>query len=157
MVNKTRTTEEISQDLLGWIEGFIKHKDLMLRKIVGLEKTANTLQVNYKDKEQLFIIAPVVDDLTKLLVPYETTKSIGIVLLNTKENLQAVLQHWNALKERRFLSLYFVNPFAEHDKQWIIFPYTHSRIGDDASLTLGLNTMFEQVGEVDMQRFKSTR
>lgn len=156
--NKTITAEEIWQELLTWIEGFIKHKDLMLRKIVAVEKTANTLRVSYKDKEQLFIIIPFIEDLTTLLAPYETTKattSIAIVLLNTKNNLEVALQHWSYVKEWRFLSFYFVNPFSEHDKQWIIFPYTHSRIGDDGSLALGLQTMFDQVGEVDMQRFNT--
>ena len=45
----------------------------------------------------------------------------------------------------KYLVVYFVNPFSKIEKKWIIYPSTHNRISDEASLKPGLRAMFDTV------------
>lgn len=68
-----------------------------------------------------------------------------LVCFNTQENFDVVLKNWKNLVELKNFNIYFVNPFSKTDKIWIVFPSTHNLVADEASLELGLRTMFEQV------------
>ena len=69
-------------------------------------------------------------------------------MLNSKENLDFLMNKWNKLIKFDKLTIFFVNPFSELEKKWFISPYVHNKICDKDSLKLGLKTMFETVESI---------
>jgi hypothetical protein len=63
------------------------------------------------------------------------------------------LKNWSKLITIPKLSVYFVNPFSETDKRWIIFPYTHHQISEQESLSNGLRSLFESVDPIDEKTY----
>jgi len=72
-------------------------------------------------------------------------KHFGLIVFNTKENFDIIIENWDKLIKFNFLTIYFVNPFSSLDKKWIINPSVHHKICDESSLKLGLKSMFESV------------
>ena len=140
--------------LVQWTISFIKHKDIISKKIEHIEngKDGFDLHVKYKDREQYFIIAPKIVDIDSIVQKISNDSYVSIVILNSKENFDAVLKNWNKLVSFRFLSIIFVNPFSEMDKKWIIFPYTHHKICDEKSLENGLKSMFSMVEPIEEEQ-----
>ena len=148
MDNKSRSF------LIDWIISFVKNKDIISKKIEKIENGKNNfdLYVKYRDKEQYFIIAPIIKDIDSIIQKLSNNAYFSIVALNSKENLDIVLKNWNKLINFKFLSIIFVNPFSEIDKKWIIFPQTHNKISDESSLEAGLKSMFEMVEPIGEQQ-----
>ena len=147
--------EKESHDfLVKWTIDFIKNKDIIARKIENIEngKDGFDLYVKYRDREQYFIIVPVISSLDSILQRINGNFYFSIVTLNSKENFQNILNGWNKLVQFKFLNIIFVNPFSEIDKKWIIFPYTHNMISD-GSLKNGLKSLFEMVEPIEEQQF----
>ena len=133
--------------LTEWLVRYLKNKDLLLRSIVSIErdKEGADVFVEFKDKKQHFIVCPFIRDLRTLIQGLDQEKHITWVVFNTAENFRGLLDGWKELAEFRHFSMYFVNPFSTMDKRWIIFPYTHERISDKASLETGLKALFDSV------------
>jgi len=142
--------------LIEWIKLYIKNKDVMLKNLKSIEVVRNEVRVKYKDKEHLFIIEPFIGELDFFIdiLRGMSDSGISLVVLNSKENLKKIIEKWNILKEFKLANIFFVNPFSKTDKRWIIYPYTHSRISEEESLELGLNTMFETVEPVTEESVK---
>ena len=79
----------------------------------------------------------------------------GLVILNSKENLNVIIGNWKRLIEFKNLCVYFVNPFSQLDKKWLVFPCTHNRICDENSLETGLKAMFEMVESITEEDAKA--
>lgn len=133
--------------LADWTKRYIENKDIVLQKIVSIEKTENGLFVKFKDKEQTFVSVPFVKDVKDVLEKLKKIENYKtLVVLNSLANLKAVINNWNDFVSlgNKF-NIYFINPFSKTERIWILSPYTHNFIADVDSLELGLKTMSENV------------
>ncbi|HLC97053.1 MAG TPA: hypothetical protein VJH97_07080 [Candidatus Nanoarchaeia archaeon] len=129
-----------------WIIQLIRNRDVVARKLVAIEDDPSfDLKVIYKDKEQYICVKPLLADMEMILSKMSPDKHYAIVTANTLGNFNLLLQFWDKMVAFRFLCLYFVNPFSNTDKKWIIYPYTHSQICDEESLKVGLRSIFDVV------------
>ena len=126
-----------------WAVGYVKHRDILTKNIINIKEEQDKVIVEFKDKEQVFLIRPIIND--SVIQEINKDENIGIVTLNSKENLDFLTKNWNKLIKFERLALFFINPFSEPDNKWFISPYVHDRICDNDSLKLGLKTMFETV------------
>jgi len=128
--------------ILEWAEHYVKHRDLIFRRIEKIEKQQNSLMVKYKDgsfEQFLPCLNLEMFDVTKIKF------AVTVVTLNTKHNLDVLIKKWKELAEKKDLKIIFFNPDSELEKTWIIKPYVHNRICDEKSLNQGLKAMFETV------------
>ena len=139
--------DKVKDFLTEWAIRFAEHKDIIKKEIVGIKKIADGAYVKYKEREEFFIVIPFIKDDADVLQKIDKDNNINIVVFNTKQNLDFLIRKWNALVEFPKLKFYFVNPFSELDTKWIISPYVHHRISDEASLETGLKSMFAVVEE----------
>ena len=151
--------DEVHSYLLDWAINFVKNRDILARQINEIEKNKDNIvdfSVKYKDgKEVFFIIKALIDDINKILEKIDKNSHFCIITLNNKANLGMVIDNWKKLLECIFLSIYFINPFSELDKKWVIYPYTHNKICDENSLELGLKSMFELVEQISEEQLKA--
>jgi len=140
--------------LAEWITHFLKNRNVVFKTIESIEAHAEfDLWIKHKDREQFVICAPALN--TEVAKKLEAEKHILIVSFSTEENFQFLLENWKQLAQYPKLTLYFINPQSEPDKKWIISPYVHNRIADNASLKMGLRAMFETVMPLTKERIKS--
>ena len=130
-----------------WIVDFIRSKDSIQKKLVSVEqdKDGFDVVVQYKDNEKFFIVEPIMENIDNIPARLDYDKHFGLVVLNTKKNFNMLIDNWEKLIKYKYLCIYFINPFSTMDKKWLIFPYTHNKICDSASLKAGLRTMFGMV------------
>lgn len=124
-------------ELKEWMITFIRHKDIVQRRIKEIRETDDGFIVVYKDSQKRFIIMP------KLKLPKDQS---SIACLNTKDNLKFLLDNWKPFVDSKAM-LHFVNPSSKLEKKWIITPYVHDSVADPESLKQGLNSMFDTVDE----------
>ena len=146
--------EKAHSFLVEWTVNFVKHKDMLAKKIEKIEKNKDgfDLYVKYMDREQYFIITADIADIDAIIQKADNDRYFSIVALNSKNNLNIVMKSWHKLVHFKFLNIIFVNPFSEIDKKWIIFPYTHQKISDENSLETGLKSMFQMVEPIEEQQ-----
>jgi len=143
--------------LVDWTMNYVKNKDLVLKKLEKIEKEKDgfDLYAKYKDKENYFVVMPILNDMNSLLQRLNGTAHYTIVALNSGENFKTLIENWSKLVHFKFLNMIFVNPFSNLDKRWVIFPHTHDKICDAASLKTGLKSMFEMVEPIEESSFLS--
>ena len=137
--------------LADWARSFIKNRDIISKKIeqIGNSRDGFDIYVKYRDRQQYFIIAPSIADMESITQRVNNNSYCTIVTLNSRENFNALIKSWPKLISFKFLNIIFVNPFSQLDKKWIIFPHTHHKVCDEASLKNGLKSMFEMVEPID--------
>jgi len=126
-----------------WTVSYVKHRDMISKNIINIKQEQDKVVVELKDKEQVFLIRPIIND--SVIQEINKDENIGIVTLNSKENFDFLIKNWNKLIKFEKLTIFFINPFSELDTKWFVSPYVHDRICDNDSLKLGLKTMFETV------------
>ena len=145
--------EKVVAFLSEWVFYYVKNRDLVERKLEKVEEYINKSFVfaKFKDKSQVYFIAPEIDDLKKVLESIDAAKKETgsdfscLVVLNSVNNLKVVQDGWSKLDKDPKFSLMFVNPFSLLDKKWIIFPHTHSKIIEPGALRQGLKSLFDGV------------
>lgn len=129
-----------------WTVSYVKHRDMIAKNIVNIKEEQDKVIVKFKDKEQVFLIRPIVND--PVVEEINKDKKICVIMLNSKENFDFLIDKWNKLMKFEKLTLFFVNPLSDLEKKWFISPYVHNKICDDDSLNIGLKTMFETVESI---------
>lgn len=128
--------------LKDWVINFARHKDILTKNIVEIAE--NPLTVKFKDKEIAYLTEPKLND--GLMQKIGENKCV--VTFNTKENFDFFAKRFNEFSKFKGLVFYFVNPFSNLDTKWVINPYVHAQIADNASLKTGLKSMFEAVDPI---------
>lgn len=123
---------------------FLKNRDILMKTIEKIEKKEGIIVVKHKTKKQIILIQPFIRN-KNLLKSISNKDHITILTLNTKENLDFVMNNWKQLVKNPKLNIYFVNPFSKMEKKWVIFPYTHNLVSDKASLRQGILSLFNTV------------
>lgn len=146
------------QHLVEWTVDYLKNKDVMLRKIELIEKNKYGFDIYVKsnDKEQFFIVKPVIDNANDIFSKLDSERHFGLVVLNTAGNLDVLVKRWDDFAKIKGLAVYFVNPFSQLDKRWIVYPYTHNSICERGSLERGLKAMSEMVEPLTEGQIKDT-
>jgi len=137
--------------LRDWMIEYVKHRNMIMRNLVSVSPSEDSIRMKYSDREVMVLIRPQVSDFPAILKSFGKGSHVTIVVLNNKNNLDSLLNQWHQLVDYRFLTVYFVNPNSVLDKKWIIAPYTHHKICDDSSLAQGLQSMFETVEPIEAQ------
>jgi hypothetical protein len=134
-------------DLKEWAIAFIKHRDLAFRRIASIDDKGKELLVKQKDSKEIHNhVAEKIDDALLKKIHSEDNKMI--FCLNTEENLEFLIKHWDKFKIINNLTLVFAN--LKNDDKWIINPKLHSIIADSASIKQGLQSMYDTAnGKVD--------
>jgi len=148
--------DKIHSQLVDWAINYLKNKDLISRKIELIEKNRDGFDfyIKFKDKEQFFVVDPVIGDIGKILSKFDPERYFGLFVLNTKHNLDILVKNWGEFVKIKNLGIYFVNPFSQLDKKWIIYPYTHNSICEQNALERGLKTMFDMVETLTEEQIK---
>ncbi len=129
-----------------WTINYIKNRDILLKSIKSIEESKNGWDIIVRKKEgkKYYLIRPKIKDLCEILEKLNDG-DITVVVLNTKDNLDIIIGDWDKLKDCRKLCIIFANPDSELEKKWVLFPFTHDRVTEKASLKRGLKSLFQTV------------
>ena len=139
--------DKAKQYLVEWTINFLKNKDLYLKRIEVVEENKGGFDVygKFKDKDQFLIVKPVMENVDEVLPKFDSERHFGLVVFNTAGNFDVLIKNWDKFLKFKQLCIYFVNPFSQLDKKWLIYPYTHNNICERGALEKGLRAMFEMV------------
>ncbi|MBU0979868.1 MAG: hypothetical protein KJ709_03610 [Nanoarchaeota archaeon] len=136
--------------LRDWFVHYIKHKDLVLRRIQAIDNTDQGLKLTMKDR--------VVDVLVEIQLTHAIHRLkdgwLYIVTLHNEENTKALAANWKSFSSNPKLTIFFVNPFSSQETKWVIMPYTHERICDISSLEQGFVSLAELVDPITVEELK---
>ncbi len=148
--------DKVSSYLSEWAINFVKNRDVLAKKIETISKENSSVSVKYKDgNKSLFVIKPSKSDVEDFLENRDKDENLCIITLNNKNNLEIMIKNWKKLVGYKFLSIYFINPFSQLDKNWVLFPHTHHKICDEQALETGLKSMFSMVEQITEEQLKS--
>ena len=125
--------------MLEWLRNYLKHKDLLQKKLKDFRTEGNILTAIYKDKEKRYLVMENFEE-------KDFSDIDGIVVLNKEDNLKKIIKAWPKLIKYTGLCLYSINPDSTTEQKWAVFPSTHHQI--TGSLKKGLRSMFETVDPV---------
>jgi len=126
-------------DLREWTIIYVKHRDLMTKKLQGYEEKNGKLVFTFKDHH---MHAYAVE---KLSVPTIEGKTL-LVTLQTKENVEFLLKHWSEYNKHADLTMVFVHP--EKNEKWAVIPHTHAQVSDP-NFEQGIRSMADSVSYVN--------
>ena len=127
-------------NLFEWSEIYIKHRDVLLKKLVKLEIKKDVIECKYRDSEVKYII---MENLEQGIIERISKGNIFIVCLNTKKNIDFIIKNWKKFIDNRNLKIIFSSP--EKNDKWILSPWTHNNIADNASLKSGLYSLSDSI------------
>lgn len=137
--------KKIINFLKDWMVRYLKNKDIITKKIVGIEEFDDSFKIARSDREITFFIEPFLNDLN-VLEKLNKIEHRALVCFHTKQNFGVFLEKWKEfVAVGRNFTIYFVNPFSKLERVLILNPHTHDLISDEESLEQGLKTMAETV------------
>ena len=123
-----------------WTIIHIKNRDLIKRELKDYKILDSAIKVNYKSKSQTIYLYQIMDS---TIINKIGEELITVVCLNSMKNINFCVDNWDKLISNKLFSIIFVNP--ESKNKWIIYPYTHNKITEKASLKSGLVSLYENV------------
>lgn len=129
-----------AEDLREWMLIFLKSRDVFQKAIQDIEVLNGDFVVKKATENVLFLVRPELEGVDEVA---SKEGAVGLVVLNRKRNVDAVVKGWDRLKEMPGLCIYFVNPVA--NEKWMLFPQTHDAITEKAALKKGLVSLFNTV------------
>lgn len=144
--------QDITKYLLEWLERYFENRKVMDRTIRSITTEKDSLILEKKDgiKKTYQIIPSLEDTDVKTYAQDHHT----IVTVNTTKNLSVVVSDWKTFSEVRHFSIMFVNPFSRLEKKWVVFPSTHHMISEGKGIKKGLQTLFETVEPITLEKFQ---
>ena len=130
-------------NIIDWTDAYLRYKDTIQRKIQKLEKNEKTNEIicELKDgRTQKYICINDIDE-----IDIKQIDDVLISCLNTKKNLNTLIQNWQDVKEKN-VTFIFANP--KKAAHWSINPKMHDRINDKTSIKTGLKALFESIPEI---------
>ncbi len=143
--------EKEAEYLSEWFVRYLQNRDLAFRKINNITtKDCLVIVEETSGKKITYQIIPFLDDFTE---PLESANpdSAGIVTYNDPQAFDALKKSWKDLIKHPDLVIYFINPFSQESKRWIIRPRSHDLISDKESLGPGLKSLYETVAPITKQ------
>ena len=115
----------------------------MEQLIVSIEDTGKDFIVHKKTGDIKFLIRPELTDASEFK---NVTGKTGLVIFNSRKNLDFVIANWQMFSSLKELCIYFVNPVV--NEKWLLYPYTHNQITEKIALKRGLLSLFSMVPAV---------
>ena len=137
--------DKIKEVLTEWAINFINHKAAIKNDLKKIVEDKIGIKAIYDDKEVLVIIEPFIEDFDSLYNKIEKDQHISLILFNTIENFDIILEKWKRFIDLDKLTIYFVNMFSNTEIKWIVKPYLHNKITEEKALKTGLKSMFNMV------------
>ncbi len=128
-------------ELKEWAQIFLKSRDAVQKSITGIENLNGDFIVHKAAGDILFLVRPEILNVDEIV--QQAAGSSGLVVLNTKKNLDLVIANWDKLAKLKGLCIYFVNP--KSNEKWLIYPFTHDQITEKPALRRGLESLFSMV------------
>ncbi len=132
---------DIAAQLKEWAQIYLKSRDAMQKSINGIENLNGDFIVHKSAGDIIFLVRPELSDVSEILA--KASGSSGLVVLNTKKNVDFVVSNWDKLAKLKGLCIYFVNPTV--NEKWLLYPYTHEQITEKPALKRGLESLFSMV------------
>ncbi len=132
---------DVSAQLKEWTQIFLKSRDALQKTITGFESLNGDFLVHKTTGDVLFLVRPEFANADEIVE--KAQGSSGLVVLNTKKNVDAVISSWDKLAKLKGLCIYFVNPNL--NEKWLLYPYTHDQITEKPALRRGLESLFSMV------------
>ena len=132
---------DVVSSLKEWVQIYLKSRDVLQKTITGFENLNGDFIVHKSTGDVLFLIRPEFSNVDEVIE--KATNNAGLVVLNTKKNVDAVVASWDKLSKLKGLCIYFVNPSL--NEKWLLYPYTHNQITEKAALRKGLESLFSMV------------
>lgn len=123
----------MKKQLLEWAEEYIRSRDAHFRQIKDITVSGNRIEVQYPDNKVVFIATEKFSEYS-----FSDEKTV-IVVPNSKENINTLVDRWDSLSKKKDLTLLFVNP--DFCTFWKINPYTHNLICDKKKLKQGIKSI----------------
>ncbi|NQU78168.1 hypothetical protein HQ545_00195 [Candidatus Woesearchaeota archaeon] len=140
--------------IIEWFARYIKNRDLIIKNIVDIRKLGNKLEIENKDGTiHVYLAHPWPTDLSKTIKDMKEGE-IGIIVYNIKDNFDGLVKGWDELISHDVI-IYFINPFSQLEKKWIIRPKIHSKISDPSTLKQGLMSMYMMVTPTTRKEIES--
>ena len=143
---------DVSTELKEWAEIYLKNRDILQKTITGLEDTNGDFIMYKTSGDVVFLIRPELSDIEGVVE--KAPGNTGLVLLNTKKNVDTVISNWDKLSKLKGLCIYFVNPKV--NEKWLLYPYTHDQITEKVALKQGLQTLFSTIPTYTQLRTATT-
>ncbi len=146
---------EVTSFLTDYAITFLENMDAILKKIKSINRNCQGFNfcVEYKENKKCFLIKPLLDE--SIFEKTKTDQFLGIIALSNPENMKFLLKQWKNISRHKGMVFYFINPFSNLDKIWIICPYVHNRICDNSSLELGLKSMMDLVESITIEELQN--
>ncbi|VVB80942.1 Uncharacterised protein [uncultured archaeon] len=132
---------DVVSQLKEWVQIYLKSRDILQKSIAGFESRDDDFVVHKTTGDVPFFIRPEFADVDEIV--QKVSGNAGLVVLNTKKNVDFVVSNWDRLSKLQGLCIYFVNP-KSNDK-WLLYPFTHNQVTEKASLKRGLESLFSMV------------
>jgi hypothetical protein len=132
---------DLVSQLKEWAQIYLKSRDVLQKSITGFESLNGDFVVHKTTGDVLVLIRPELSDAGEIVE--KSAGSAGLVVLNTKKNVDFVVSNWDKLSKLKGLCIYFVNPAA--NEKWLLFPFTHDQITEKPVLRRGLESLFSMV------------
>jgi len=132
---------DTAAQLKEWAQIYLKSRDIMQKSITGFDSLNGDFVVRKSTGDVLILIRPELSNADEVVE--KASGSAGLIVLNTKKNLDFVISNWVKLAKLKGLCIYFVNPRA--NEKWLLYPYTHDQITEKPALRRGLETLFSMV------------
>ena len=137
-----------------WTFHYVKNKDILTKNIINIEKSDKELHVTFKNREEFYLILPSINNADEIIEKIKEKSYLTIVTLNSEENFKEILNNWKLFIDFQQFTIIFINPFSTTDTKWIISPYVHNKICDNASLKTGLKSMFNSVEPITEEQIQ---
>jgi len=147
--------QELRDYLVGWAISYEKNRDIILKNIINIERDVDryNLKISYKENEKFILVMPFLANAEEIRFRLKEGRSVTIITLNSKQNLDFLTDNWKLLIDSPELTIIFINPFSMAEERWIIRPYIHNKISENGVLKKGLKTMFESVESITEEEF----
>ena len=141
--------------MVEWAINYEKHRDIILKKIKNIDRNADgyNLKISYKENEKFILVMSSLANAEEIRFRLKEGRSVTIITLNSKQNMDFLIDNWKLLIDSPELTIMFINPFSLTDHRWIIRPYIHNKIAENSVLKKGIKTMFEAVDSITEEEF----
>ena len=120
----------------------------MLRRIDKIEEVDDSFIIHNLDQTKNHIkIMPYLEEMDSIFNTFQG-KAATLVILNSRENIDFLIQNWTRFTQMKELTIIFTNPNSLVEKKWIVNPYIHDKVTEPKALRGGLISLFATVDPV---------
>lgn len=123
------------EEIMEFIDRFVKHRDIYIKKIKEIKKEDDKVKVIYNNKEENYYVLP---KLKKIELEDKNNKFF--VCLNNEENLKELIKNWEWYLKNE-VTIIFLDPNT--DKRWFVNVKSHESITERKNLEKGLKSLYE--------------